>query len=350
MKHLSLLPSNAERIRTQLENITEELDWFQLSDTELSVISFTVVKLKEKCTLLHLTHIYDSIVRLIPNEVWSFVFTFVKQNAHFWGRLMTVSKQWQISIKELSRLYFGSYGYQRELINNGLLQFRSLTALRLHYDIAVDFKLLTNLTKLSFIATEDQKISHNFENISLLTNLTSLSISRCNLINDTILDSFPQQMKLSITALNLRWNSGVSERTVNQFTNLTQLNLRDNTHIKNLTALPKLCFLKVSPENFKQIIYSGKAKIVFLHNMYIGEISKGNINGQGYSVFDCGDSYRGHFCDGDYHGTGRYRFSSGNVYEGEWQYGKMYGKGKVFMRNGVVKEGVWINGRFSEKY
>jgi len=339
-----------ERIRTQLETITEELDSFQLNDTELSVISSAIVKLKEKWTLLYLTHIYDSIVRLIPNDVWFLIFTFVKQSAHFWGRLMTVSKQWQTSIKEISRLHFDLYGYQRELANTGLLQFRSLTALKLPYELAVDFKLLTNLTKLSLIAAEDQKISHSFENISLLTKLTSLSISRCTLINDTILNSFPEQMKLSITALNLRWNSGVSEYTVNQFTNLTQLNLRDNTHIKNLTALPNLCFLKVSPENFKQIIYSGKAKIVFLHNTYIGEISKGNINGQGYTVFDCGDSYRGHFCDGDYHGTGRYCFSSGNVYEGEWQYGKMHGKGKLFNSNGVVKEGVWINGRFSEKY
>lgn len=350
MKHLSLFPSNAERIRSQLENITEELDYFQLSDTELSVISSAVVKLKEKCTLLHSTHIYDSIVRLIPNEVWSHVFTFVKQSAHLWGRLRTVSKQWEMSIKELSQLHFVVYGYQRELVNTGLLQFRSLTALKLPYEIAVDFKLLTNLTKLSLIAAKDQKISHSFENISLLTKLTSLSISRCNLINDTILDSFPEQMKLSITALNLRWNSGVSERTVNQFTNLTQLNLRDNIHIKNLTALPKLCFLKASPENFEHIIYSGKAKIVFSSYVYIGDISKGNINGQGHVKHNCGDSYQGHFCDGDSHGTGRYCFSIGSVYEGEWQYGKMHGKGKLSRYDGVVQEGVWINSRFSEKY
>jgi len=108
---------------------------------------------------------------------------------------------------------------------------------------------------------------------------------------------------------------------------------------------------------------TGKAEIYSANgDIYIGYISNGKKNGEGYFVWgDDGSSYSGMFADNMKNGFGTYVFADGSIYEGDYVNDIKEGKGKFIWYNGDFYEGdfvgdlykgfgryTWANGDFYE--
>lgn len=60
-----------------------------------------------------------------------------------------------------------------------------------------------------------------------------------------------------------------------------------------------------------------------------------------------GDIYQGDWSDGEKNGQGHYEFANNDLYEGYWLNGKRHGKGVYRWNNGETYNGDWKNDRMN---
>ena len=78
--------------------------------------------------------------------------------------------------------------------------------------------------------------------------------------------------------------------------------------------------------------------------MYQGNMSQGQMNGQGRLSYPNGECYDGAWSSGERHGHGCYQYRDGSKFEGEWKHDKIDGKGIAVYSNGNRYEGEWREG------
>ena len=66
--------------------------------------------------------------------------------------------------------------------------------------------------------------------------------------------------------------------------------------------------------------------------VYTGDWSEGEKNGQGQYEFATGDLYEGYWLNGKRHGKGVYRWKNGETYNGDWRNDRMNGLGVILMK------------------
>lgn len=85
---------------------------------------------------------------------------------------------------------------------------------------------------------------------------------------------------------------------------------------------------------------------IYFYNgdVYVGELHRLNITGNGKFIKNNGSIYEGQFKDGQPHGFGKLMDKNGDICEGQFVNGKMHGHGKKSYENGDVYEGNFIEG------
>lgn len=317
-----------DEIKRQLDRVRANMDFEYFSIDDIACIEVMARGLIDKCCLLYDTRIYDTVMRLVPDEIWLAIFNLTNETeyVHFWINAKTVSKQWCNVIGRLEKLRFGPTECTVESANRMVTQFHRLRTVKLPYKQTIDFALLTTLKKLSFqynFKHPQQRDTAHFRSLSLLTNLTHLSIGECGVAGHTILTSFPTLMKQSITYMNIRGNRTIIADTLKQFTNLTCLKIGSSQLVGRLSHLPSLSTIKCRLIVLGELkSYNGYAEVTSTNVLYKGNVSNGKFNGEGTSYYAGGDTYHGFYLDGDKHGAGIYTFESGRVINGQWAYGR----------------------------
>jgi len=231
--------------------------------------------------------------------------------------------------------------------------FPRLTSLTLPgYCACVEILLLSNLTCLNFekpISTVDDStmdadnMFFKFSNISMLTNLISLSIpSHPYIWNISSLTSLKK--------LNLQSNSLIHNDTLSKLVGLTHLDLTNNTLIsgsalKYLTNLTSLVLVRNVFVQFDDVRPMKISKLYrhFLDLPYFQE-GKGILVDASKNII-----YSGEFLNGLKHGQGIYvRHFEGNLvceYDCGWRKGVKHGKGVKVYSNGDFERGEWFDGK-----
>ncbi|MDR1590815.1 MAG: GYF domain-containing protein [Puniceicoccales bacterium] len=78
-------------------------------------------------------------------------------------------------------------------------------------------------------------------------------------------------------------------------------------------------------------------------DVYVGELDRGLINGQGTLTFKNIGKYVGSFNQGVREGSGIFTWNSGEIYQGEWQADKISGEGRL-----TISDTIGISGKFSD--
>ena len=81
----------------------------------------------------------------------------------------------------------------------------------------------------------------------------------------------------------------------------------------------------------------------FQDGIYLGNVLKGEREGEGIMLFNNGESFIGHWKNDVQEGKGIFYYKNGDKYDGEWINGKREGKGIFYYHNGDRYEGDWKN-------
>jgi hypothetical protein len=157
--------------------------------------------------------------------------------------------------------------------------------------------------------------------IGTLTNLTSLSVPGNNISHCLFLASHN-----SIKKLNMSDNIDINQNMINQFTNLTSLNIGTNARHISLSNLTSLTTLKI----YKSISTIGP--------QYTGCTIIKSSNGK---------CYRGSAINCIPHGHGYMIYSDKSSYRGEFKNGERDGEGIFTSARGVIQTGIWKNGNIN---
>ena len=83
----------------------------------------------------------------------------------------------------------------------------------------------------------------------------------------------------------------------------------------------------------------------FQDGIYLGNVLKGEREGEGIMLFNNGESFIGHWKNDVQEDKGIFYYKNGDKYDGEWINGKREGKGIFYYHNGDRYEGDWKNDR-----
>ena len=81
----------------------------------------------------------------------------------------------------------------------------------------------------------------------------------------------------------------------------------------------------------------------FQDGIYLGNVLKGEREGEGIMLFNNGESFIGHWKNDAQEDKGIFYYKNGDKYDGEWINGKREGKGIYYYHNGDRYEGDWKN-------
>ena len=81
----------------------------------------------------------------------------------------------------------------------------------------------------------------------------------------------------------------------------------------------------------------------FQDGIYLGNVLKGEREGEGIMLFNNGESFIGHWKNDAQEDKGIFYYKNGDKYDGEWINGKREGKGIFYYHNGDRYEGDWKN-------
>ncbi len=81
----------------------------------------------------------------------------------------------------------------------------------------------------------------------------------------------------------------------------------------------------------------------FQDGIYLGNVLKGEREGEGIMLFNNGESFIGHWKNDAQEEKGIFYYKNGDKYDGEWINGKREGKGIFYYHNGDRYEGDWKN-------
>ena len=81
---------------------------------------------------------------------------------------------------------------------------------------------------------------------------------------------------------------------------------------------------------------------------YDGDWVDDKKEGNGFEIYENGESYCGYFKNDKKNGRGVYVFKNKNTYKGEWKNDKMNGKGVFKNSDGIETEGLFENGKLIE--
>ena len=81
----------------------------------------------------------------------------------------------------------------------------------------------------------------------------------------------------------------------------------------------------------------------FQDGIYLGNVLKGEREGEGIMLFNNGESFIGHWKNDVQEDKGIFYYKNGDKYDGEWINGKREGKGIFYYHNGDRYEGDWKN-------
>ena len=83
----------------------------------------------------------------------------------------------------------------------------------------------------------------------------------------------------------------------------------------------------------------------FQDGIYLGNVLKGEREGEGIMLFNNGERFIGHWKNDAQEDKGIFYYKNGDKYDGEWINGKREGKGIFYYHNGDRYEGDWKNDR-----
>lgn len=185
--------------------------------------------------------VFYFVMQKIPDDIWSYIFSFLLCTEYNVSVLMEVSKTWNRCFYQTRELRFGKCWW----VVLRLKKFSLLTKLKVYHCEKLDFSHLINLTHLTIRGpyADDTSCSNNYHHLPLLTNLTTLSIKQNNHIPNGVFLRFSSSLRKSITSLSL--NERMNNNVLSIFTNLKKLNLStrwmreqfDVSRMKYLTEL-----------------------------------------------------------------------------------------------------------------
>ncbi len=284
--------------------------------------------------------IYERLIKMVPTEIWTRIFSFLKVDIEQLIHLRTVSKTFYVSISGVTTMHIGKIIPERQA--NQFAKFPLIRSLTMHCNQSIDYSLLHKIEKL--VLLNGGTHSALYINFKPLTSLTSLSI--CGYITNDVLKLVPDAIKLQIRTLKIgNWPVGI--KLVNQFTNLTKLVLSNVDNGDTNLSLLKLQTLRLDAVTLKKIKnFTGTAQVKLQHGIYVGSVSNGEINGKGRLVTNSGNVYSGEFVNGHAKGVGVMEYASGCIYRGQWNNSERHGRGVAIHPNGITQDGIWNEDNF----
>ena len=336
--------------------------------TVLSILQSTKMTHNQYSILMEYTknlhaNACSEVVQYVSTDIWNHIFDKIDIKRAYlllWLQYRTVCKSWNITIKSFSHLSIGC-----ALKDSAYEIFPNLTSLKINKKCLFisNLNLPTNLTKLSF------SCNVNIDNLSLLTNLKTLSIDgNGKKIKGTIWMSNFQHLtnltKLKLTdtngftvgfLTNLKFLKLISSTDTNpdfisRLTNLTSISLYD-VAIKpdSVINLPYLTYIDSSSHLYFEKkcygrYYSPYCKY-FDFDEYVGGWFNCKPSGFGKSYNDNVLQYEGNWLDGTYHGSG-IEFEKLKIVNGKWNYGVLHGMASItHVPTGKFFECEYIDGK-----
>lgn len=200
--------------------------------------------------------IYNTIMRFVPQEIWTQIAEYLNKFSVI-RQFMLVSKMHALAVTGVTNMSLeseilnspGSHSYIKQIALTKI--FPHIRSLHVKHPMIIHANW-HKLTKLHF-DHDSCFVETGCNYIGSLTNLTSLSVPGNNLSRCLMLVNHS-----SIKKLNIRDNFNISQNILNQFTNLTSLNIGANARHINMSKLTNLTTLKI----FKSIstinpVYTG---------------------------------------------------------------------------------------------
>jgi hypothetical protein len=214
------------------------------------------------------------IMKEVPTEVWVTIFGFIKLNMVSWLQLRLVSKQWYEwagNIKRMEIYPLNAYAHSNDTVKTYVSGLEHLV-LNVYTEDHCDFSMFTNLKKLNLCVMNNFRTS--LGNLSILTNMTSLSITIP--YSGKYINLIPEELKPMITKLKQDYLS------MTNLPNLTSLTLWASKSPVDTAIFPKLAHLTVQIENLPHVTsYTGRGKVKSYNETYYGSIEGGKIIEEG---------------------------------------------------------------------